>query len=377
MEGKEGRTEPATPKRRNERREKGELCISTEVETVAVLFFGFLGLRWAVPEIGGQLTRLLTEINSIPVGADVVWDATQIYNWFKNGGVFMGMLLAPIVVPAALAAIVANIAQTGPFLSMKTLEPKWGGLNPINGVKQLFSLNSLYKLGMSLLKILLIVTVLYVVLRRQIPALMSVSTWPLESFGPWLLGLLFFTAITVVVVFIVLAAIDYVYQHRKYEQGMMMTKKEVEDEHKNQELPAVVKSAQHKKMRELTLARMMAAVPTASMVVTNPTHVAVALQYDPEKMSAPVVTAKGLRLVAERIKQLAREHGVPILEKPEIARSLYKHVKVGQTIPSQFFGAVAEILAYLYKLGNQRIRQTVEQGRIHGGAITAGRIANS
>jgi len=374
MEGKEGRTEPATPKRRAEKRRKGQLCISQEVETVAALFFGFLGLRWAVPHIGPQLTSLWVEINRIPVGADIIWDAARIHTWFKDGGAFLAILLVPIVVPIMLATIIANIAQTGPFLSLQTLDPKWNALNPVNGIRKLFSLNSLFNLGMSLLKVLLIVGVLYVILHKQIPTLINLSAWPVESFSFWLIRMLFLTAITVVIIFIVLAAIDYVYQHYNYEKSLLMTKKEVEDEHKNQELPAVVKGAQRRKMRDLTLARMMASVPEANLVVTNPTHVAVALRYDPEKMNAPVVTAKGLRLIAERIKEIARENGVPILEKPEVARNLYKYVKVGQPIPSQFFGAVAEILAYLYKLGNKRIRQTVELGRANDGMPAAGKV---
>ncbi len=364
MEGKEGKTEPATPKRRRERREKGELCVSSEIETVAVLLSGFLALRLAVPYVGAQLVRLLGEVNRLSVGANIVWDPACIQAWFKSGSFFLAATLAPIMIPVMLAAIIANVAQTGPYLSLKTLEPKWSAFNPVKGLQKIFSLNALYKLGMSLLKVLLITIILYIVLRRQIPALMSLAAWPIETFGVWMIRLLFLTALAVVLVFVVLAAVDYVYQHHNYEKTMMMTKKEVEDEHKSQESPVVVRNKQRQKMRELTLSRMMAAVPKASIVITNPTHVAVALQYDPEKMNAPVVVAKGLRLVAEKIKAIARENDVPILEKPEVARGLYKYVKVGHAIPSQFFGAVAEILAYLYKLGNQRIRRTVELGRM-------------
>lgn len=359
MEGKEGRTEPATAKRRQERRDKGDLCISSEVVTVVTLFCGFVGVRWAVPHISAQLTGLWLEIGRMPVGADVVWDAAKIQTWFNSGVIFLAALLAPVVVLASLGAVIANVAQTGPNLSMQALELRFNLINPVNGFRHLFSLHSIYDMGMALLKILLIGFILYLIIRKQIPALMSLSSWSLQSFGFWLLRLLFMTAMAVVSFFIVLAAIDYAYKRYNYEKNMMMTKKEVEDEHKNQELPAIVKGAQRRKMRDLTLSRMMAAVPHANVVITNPTHVAVALQYDPETMSAPQVTAKGLRLVAERIKEIAGENGVPILEKPEVARGLYKHVKVGRQIPSQFFGAVAEILAYLYKLGNQRMRRTV------------------
>ena len=364
MEGKEGRTEPATAKRRDERRKKGDLCVSMEIVTISTLFLGFLGLRWAVPRMGGQLVDMWREMSRIPVGADVTWDASKIQEWFRSGTMFLGLLLAPIVVPTTLGTIIANMAQTGPNLSTEALAPKFNLLNPVNGIRQLFSTNTLFSMGMDLLKMLLIACVLYVILRNQFATIMTLSSWSLDSFEFWLFRLLFMTAMSVVSVFIVLAGIDYAYRHHTYEKNMMMTKKEVEDERKNQELPAVVKGAQRKRMRDLTMLRMMAAIPEANVIITNPTHVAVAIQYDPAKMSAPRVVAKGLRLVAQRIKEIAKEHDVPIIEKPEVARSLYKNVKVGHQIPSQFFGAVAEILAYLYKLGNQRMRQTVAMGRV-------------
>jgi flagellar biosynthetic protein FlhB len=256
--------------------------------------------------------------------------------------------------------VVANVAQTGPHFSAEALTLRFNFLNPVSGFRQLFSVKSLYNMGLALVKILLIAFVLFLLLRRQVDTILSLSSVSVESFAVWLFHLLFTLAITVTVLFIAVAALDYVYQHHTYEKAMLMTKKEVEDEHKNQELPAVVKGAQRRKMRELTLLRMMAAVPNASVVITNPTHVAVALEYSPDKMAAPRVVAKGLRLVAERIKAIAAENGVPIIEKPEIARDLYKHVKVGQFMPGRLFGAVAEILAYLYRIGNDRIRNAVQ-----------------
>ncbi|MFH0880877.1 MAG: EscU/YscU/HrcU family type III secretion system export apparatus switch protein, partial [Lentisphaerota bacterium] len=136
-------------------------------------------------------------------------------------------------------------------------------------------------------------------------------------------------------------------------------RKEVEDERKQQEPSPIVRNAQRKKMREMSFMRMMAAVPKASVVITNPTHVAVALEYDAENMNAPKVVAKGLRLVAQRIKSIAREHNIPVIERPEVARDLYKHVKIGQEIPGRFYSVIAEILAYLFKIGQGRIREQV------------------
>jgi len=157
----------------------------------------------------------------------------------------------------------------------------------------------------------------------------------------------------VVVLYIIIAVIDWYYRDYRYEYNLLMTKQEVKDEHKQQEQNPIIKQAQRKKMRQVSAAGMMAAVPKATVVITNPTHVAVALEYESDSMGAPKVVAKGLRLMAERIKAVARENNVPIIEKPELARALYKNVEIGKEIPAQFYEAVAELLAYLHRLGRK------------------------
>ena len=357
MEGKDGRTERATPKRREEQRRKGNLCVSNEINTIGVLFLGVLGIRWAIPFIGDRLTDLFTHVMQFRVG--VPWDSGLVQSWFVNGFLFVLLLMTPVLVPVIIGGIVANIAQTGPYMSFETLAWKFSALNPVNGFKHLFSFNSVVSLVFSMLKVLLIVFVLYLVLKKRILEIASLSWVSVGALTTWVFQLIFRMSITVVSLFLFLAALDWCYRKYKHERDMMMTKKEVEDERRNQEPSPVVKSAQRKKMRELTMSRMMAAVPRASVVVTNPTHVAVALEYDPESMAAPKVIAKGLRLVAEKIKRIARENDIPVIERPEVARDLYKNVKLGREIPARFYGAIAEILAYLYKLGHGKIRDTI------------------
>lgn len=360
MEGKDGRTERATPKRRLEQRQKGNLCVSQEVISVFVLAMSLLGLRWSLPMIGGRLDLLFEQVLLLPLGG--TWDVSLIRDWVVKGMMFLGLLMMPIFLMTIAGTLTANLVQTGPYFSTETMAPKFAELNPIAGFRRLFSLQSVFELVLSMLKIGLIVFVMYLMLRKRTLEMMSLPTVSAGSTAAWLFGLIFRVSMTVVVLFSIVAVADWWFRKWRYERSMMMTRKEVEDERKNQEPSPLVRGVLRRKMRELTMSRMMASVPNAHVVITNPTHVAVALEYNPDTMPAPKVVAKGLRLVAERIKAIAAEHSVPIVERPEVARELYKHVKVGKEIPARLYGAVAEILAYLYRLGRGRIREAV-QGR--------------
>jgi flagellar biosynthetic protein FlhB len=350
MEGKDGKTEQATGKRLSEERRKGNLPISMEIATVGALLAGLIGVWIAIPIVGPLLVDFTREVWRLPVGT--VWTPETVRSWSFQGVLFLSAILIPFTLPAMIGGIIAFMGQTGPYFSTEPLAWKLSLLNPMNGFKQLFSVQSIFNMVLSLCKIALISLVIYLVVRSRVTDMFGLMWNSPAGIAAWLFSLLMRIAITSVVVFVIIAAIDAIYRHRKYARDIMMTKKEVEDEHKNQELPSTVRGAQRRKMRELTLNRMMAAVPTATIVVTNPTHVAVALQYDPDNMGAPRVVAKGVRLVAERIKRIAKENDVMIIERPPLARALYKHVKVGQEIPGTFYGAVAELLALIYKLGH-------------------------
>lgn len=351
MEGRDGRTERATDKRRTEARERGTLVFSQEIVSLTVLALGIVGLRLFAPMILEQIAFLLTEVCRFPMLGE--WDVKLVQTYFIRGSLFLAALLAPVCGMAMLGGIVASMAQTGPYFSTQPLAWKLSALSPLAGFRQLFSSQSWVNLGLSILKIAIIGGVIYGMTRHRIEEVSHLTYFTPGAFMQWTFMLVYRVTLAVLLIYIVIAALDWAYKKYKHEVQLMMTKEEVKEEHKQQEANPQVKRAQRKKMREFSLSRMIAAVPKATVVITNPTHVAVALEYDPTKMDAPKVVAKGLRLVAQRIKNIAAENGVPILERPPLARSLYKEVAVGKPIPAKFYEAVAEILAYLHKLGRK------------------------
>lgn len=353
MEGKEGQTEKATAHRRRKERKKGNLPISQETSSVIVLLISAVFLRYGFPSyVSGA--RQMIRISILDVSAGPHWTGAFAQDLYWRGLSGVLVTLAPFLGGVLLAGVVASIGQTGPYFSWSAFQI--GGLkalNPVKGAKKLFSMKSVVTLFMTLAKIGLIALVIGLFWRRQWPVLAQLPALELVPVIGWVGRNIYFTVLLVVILAVIIAVIDIVITRRRHERQMMMTKQEVKDERKQREVPHEVKRKQSKKMRELTMSRMIAAVPDATVVVTNPTQVAVALRYDPARMDAPIVVAKGMRLRAERIRDLARAHGVPLVERPPLARALYRHVPVGRSIPATLFEAVAEVLAYLHRLGRK------------------------
>ncbi len=361
MEGKDGKTEKPTPRRRSKARKEGQLAKSQEVNTVIVTILALIGIGWGVPHMGEKLGRLLELLLQYHVGE--AWSTELIRELFIGMCFFMGALTAPIMVPIMLGALTSNILQTKPYFSMDPLKWKLSGLSPMKGLQQLFSAQSLVTFATSMMKVTLVAGVIFIMMKSRVRQLVSLQYMEVGASAIYIFRTILYMAWVVTILSIIIAVIDWIYQNRKHEKSLMMTKEEVKEERKSQEPNPLMKRAQMRKMRELTMLRMMAAIPDSTVVITNPTHVAVVLHYDPETMKAPKVVAKGLRLVAERIKRIARENNVPVLEKPALARSLYKEVKIGREVPSQFYGTIAEVLAYLYKIGNDHIRSKLTSGK--------------
>lgn len=255
-----------------------------------------------------------------------------------------------------VTALAAEMFQVGFEISTKAISFKLDRFNVINGFKRLLSLKSLIELLKSLIKLTVIGVVAYFVIKGQINELQLLYNSSILYIFTFLLKGIFKIFISILILMIIVAIMDYGYQRWQYEKDMRMTKQEVKEEYKETEGDPQVKSRIRSIQIQAARKRMMQQVPTADVVVTNPTHLAIAIKYDPITMAAPQVIAKGAGHIAERIKALAAEHRIPVVENKELARNLYKLIEVGEQIPSEFFRAVAELLAYVYKLKGKTIR---------------------
>lgn len=345
------RTEPATPKRREEARRKGQVGKSREVSSLAILAAGILFLFFG----GGWLLKALTSFMigtfiSLPFAS--IEDSNIIVR-LKESVEFLMVVVFPFMSILATVAILANLVQTGFIWSVEPLAPKASKINPIEGAKRIISKRSLVELAKSIAKILIVGWAAFSVLKEELNQLTQLAyheKWQIVAYmGDTSLQV----AARSCYVIALLALLDFLYQKWEHEQNLKMTKQEVKEEFKQTEGDPLVKSRIRALQREMARRRMMEDVKQADVVITNPVHLAIALHYEAQEMSAPKVVAKGAQKIAERIKETAKAHNVPIVEDKTLAQNLYKSVDIGQEIPSQFYHAVAEILAYVYSLKNK------------------------
>lgn len=345
------KTEQATPRKRSEAREKGNVPKSQEVNTAIVLIVGMVGLklfgRGILDQLAGLMINVYTHLSTIEV------EMALVPSLAASGGQFMGMLLAPVVGMIMVAGVGASLLQSGWVFSSEPMKPKFSKIDPGKGLKRMFSAKSAVELIKSILKLLIIGIIGYVTLKDQVsltPYLVNGTPGQIITF---IASLGYKVSMRVAFVLIILAAFDFAFQKFQYEKQLRMTKQEIKEEYKRTEGDPMVKSRIRSIQRERARKRMLAEVPNADVIVTNPTHYAVALKYDPEKGAAPIVVAKGARLIAQRIKEIAREHHVPVIENKPLARGLFAAVEVGAAIPYEMYKAVAEVLAYVYRLKNK------------------------
>ncbi len=347
------RTEPATPKRRREAREEGKVARSQEINSAMVLLSG-LGLLaltgpFMIRRLADLARRLLGGSGEFELRADLL------LGYFTGGVPFILTTLAPLVGTIVIVGLLVNFAQVGFVLSWKPLAPKLDALSPTRGFGRIFSKQGALELVKSLLKVFLISWIAYLTLRVELPKITAMIGSPALVIFGYAATVALKLGLRVALAILFLAIFDYAFQRWDYEKGIMMSRKELEDEARQTEGDPHVKARVRAVQREASRRRMMEQVKKADVVVANPTRLAVALQYDRPSMRAPKVVGKGARLLAQRIRELARTHGIPIVEDPPLARTLFK-VDVDSEIPVALFRAVAELLAYVYKLKERRSR---------------------
>lgn len=342
------RTESASPRRLEEARAKGNIPRSRELGTFVVLMTAGAMLLMTGSQLAagmmGLLQRMLAFDRSALDSRDFLW------NSLVHAALDMLQLFFPLLLVLLVAALAAPVLMGGWLFSIEALQPDFGRANPLKGISRLFSANSLAELGKALAKSLLVGLVGFWVIWHYRAQLLSLATEPLHSGIAHFGNMLGWSFIFVTSAMAFIVAIDVPFQLWDYYRKLRMTKEEVRQEAKESEGDPHIKGRIRAMQREAARRRMMAEVPKADVIVTNPTHYAVALRYNEKEMRAPRVVAKGSYLLAERIRELGAEHDVPILRTPPLARALYKHAELDQEIPAALFAAVAEVLAYVYQL---------------------------
>lgn len=342
------RTEPPSARRLEQAREDGDVPRSRELSTCTVLMAAALGVWF----MGGGMIRQIdsTLVSLLALDRETIFDPNLLI--MRIGGNIGQLLLAfvPFAILLMIAAVASPLLIGGWLFSVSALQPNFGKLNPISGLGNMLSVRALVELLKAVGKSILVGTVAWMVMSHQVEAMMGLAVEPLKSGSDHVAHLLLVSFIAIVSSLVLIAMIDAPYQMWQYASKLKMTRQELRQESKESDGNPEIKARIRGLQREMARKRMMAAVPTADVVVTNPTHYAVALKYADGSRGAPKVVAKGADAVAAKIRELAAEHNVPLLEAPALARALHKHTELGDEIPQALYTAVAEVLAYVFQL---------------------------
>lgn len=342
----EEKTEPATPHRRQEARRKGQVFHSLEFNAAAALLATGAAVFLLLPLWSGQL-QVLTQEAFLLAPQD--WDAAGIYHLMVYFLARFALMVLPLLAVALATALLAGYLQVGFVFSLEPVALRFDRLNPLTGLQRLISRRSLALLVRNLLKLLLVGWVVTRCLMGEYALFPQLPLMGIRGFLGFLKGLTFRLWWQSGLAVLALAFGDYAYQKWEYEQSLRMSRQEIREEFKQTEGSPEVRARVRERQRQLARARMLHRVHEADVVITNPTHYAVALKYDSTRMAAPEVIAKGAGLIAERIKAIARQHNVSIVENKPLAQALYRSVEIGESIPAAFYRAVAEVLAYVYR----------------------------
>lgn len=346
------KTEPATSKKLREARDDGKVAKSKELTSAFDLIVLFLVLKVFISTVGtGFLEVFYYVYNTMPDFVSInAMDLSSkaVSNFFAV--IFMKMLIivAPFFIFGFVINVVISVLQVGWKVSAKPMKPKLDRFDPMNGFKKMFSKDSLFELFKSILKIGVIVYVAYTSIKGEKNDIFILYDMPLNQALALCGEVIINTGLKISIVYLIIGFADFIYQRFRFNEEMKMSKQEVKDEYKNTEGNPEIKGRQRQRMREASRQRMMQDVPKADVVITNPTHLAVAIKYDPEKAKAPIVVAKGEDFLAQKIRETAKENHIEIIENKPLARMLYANVEIGEAIPPELYQTVAEILAMVY-----------------------------
>lgn len=344
------KTEKATPKKRQDTRKKGQVAKSQDVNTAIGLSAVFLFLLFASSSLIKGILSILEHSFQIYIGMELT--ETSVKNVFLEMLKETALIVGPIMLVALIAGIVANYFQVGFLFAPESIQMKLEKIDPIKGFKRIFSLRSVVEFLKSILKLSIVGVITFLVLWNRMDEILILSQKTIGAALAVLADLTVQMGLFAAGALLFLSILDYLYQKYDFEKNIRMSKQDLKDEFKNSEGDPLIKSKIKQRQREMAMRRMMQEVPNADVIITNPTHYAVALKYDEKKLDAPYVVAKGVDYVAQKIKFIAKENQVVIVENRPLARALYSQTEIGDAIPEEFFKATAEILAYVYRTKN-------------------------
>jgi flagellar biosynthetic protein FlhB len=347
------RTEQATPRKREEAKKKGRVAKSREIPSVMILMAGisvlFLLGTSVYQQLSTLMVRLLRHVGTLSLyPANLQTLSTELIHAIL-------LILSPVLTAVLVASILSHTAQSGTVFSMEVLKPDWSRISFLAGFSRVFSKQSLFELPKSLFKILIIGGVAWLTIKKEWPRIILLTDQEPTRMFQTILSISWSLFLRTGLVMMLLAGLDYLFQRWTFERDLRMTKEEIKEEMKMTEGDPLIKSRIRSIQRQLARRRMMAEVPKADVIITNPTHLAVALYYQSKEMEAPKVVAKGAGWIAEKIVEIGRKHQVPLVENKPLAQILYKTVDLGRAIPSTLYQAVADILAYVYRIKNKRL----------------------
>ncbi len=345
------KTEAATPKKKSDARGKGNVAKSTEVNSVVVLLSALVFLRFYVPFMGEALMDVMRRYIAL-LDHDLLY-ANGIVPYMaliKDGVTLVIKIFLPVALIILLFGVTVNIAQIGFLFTLEPLQPKLSKINPISGFGKFFALKSFIEAFKNIMKLIIIGSVAYVTVKGEFATALRAGNETVGGITVYLLLLAYKVSMRIVLAMIILAIFDFVFQRYSHEKQLKMTKQEIKDERKNQDGNPEVKGRIRQLQREMAQRRMIEEVPKATVVVTNPTHLSIAIRYDELTMETPQILAKGADNIALKIREIATENKIPLVEDKPLARAMYDKVEPGDEVPIEFFNAVAEILAYVYRL---------------------------